>query len=121
MQPTQATINVAVPGNIPTNIGSIISWGIWGLFTVAGLIVAYNIVRGGLDWVLSAGDKEKVEKARQRITTSIIGLIILFATIALIALIENVFGVGIGITKPIYIPSFCGTGGCFGTPAPTAQ
>jgi len=114
----QATIDVTVPGNIPLNFGSIIAWGIWGLFVLAGLIVAYNIIRGALDWVQSSGDKEKVEKARQRMTSSVIGLIILFATIALIALIENVFGVGLGITKPIFIPSFCGTAGCFPTTSP---
>ena len=111
----QATITVPVPGNIPLNIGQIITWGLWALFTLSGLLVAYNILQGALGWVQSAGDKEKVDKARQRITSAIIGLIILFATLALIALIEQVFGVGLGLTKPVYIPSFCGASGCFTT------
>ncbi|MCR4330157.1 MAG: hypothetical protein NUV65_06470, partial [Candidatus Roizmanbacteria bacterium] len=37
-----------------------------------------------------------------KITTAIIGLIILFATLAIVALVENVFGVGLGITRNIY-------------------
>ncbi len=115
------TANTGIPNsNIPTDFGAILQWGIWALFVVAGIIVAYNIIQGGLQWVQSTGDKEKIDKARQRITASVIGLIILFATLAMIALIENIFGVGLGLTKPIFIPSFCSEGGvsvpCFQTP-----
>ena len=113
----QAAWSVTNTGGIPINIGQILQWGIWGLFVMAGLIVAYNIIQGALGWVQSSGDKEKVDKARQRITSAMIGLIILFATLALIALVEQVFGVGLGLTKPVYIPSFCGNTGCFKTPS----
>ena len=41
------------------------------------------IVMGAIQWITSGGDKTKVEEARNKITTAIIGLIVLAATIAL--------------------------------------
>lgn len=102
----QAQIDVNPPSFVPTNIGGIISWIIRLIFIVGGFVVLYELVMGGLSWILSSGDKEKVEKARKQITNAIIGLIILFITIAIVALLEQVFGLGMGITRPIEIPRF---------------
>ena len=109
------TMNVASPGGIPTDLGIILTWAIRMIFLFAGLIVAYNIIQGGLDWVQSGGEKDKVEKAQKKITASIIGLIILFATIAVVGLVEGVFGVGLGLVKPIKFNTLCGDGttSCF--------
>ncbi|MCR4326167.1 MAG: hypothetical protein NUV52_00740, partial [Candidatus Roizmanbacteria bacterium] len=52
-----ATLNVGSPGGIPTDLGVILSWAIRMIFLFAGLIVAYNIIQGGLDWVQSGGEK----------------------------------------------------------------
>jgi UDP-N-acetylmuramyl pentapeptide phosphotransferase/UDP-N-acetylglucosamine-1-phosphate transferase len=71
------------------------------IFVVAAVLVLYHLIMGALDWVQSAGEKEKVEKARKQITSSIIGLIILFAIIALIVVLEQIFGIGMGISAPI--------------------
>jgi len=106
------TMNVTSPGGIPTDLGTILTWAIRMIFLFAGLIVAYNIIQGGLDWVQSGGEKDKVEKAQKKITASIIGLIILFATIAVVGLVERVFGVGLGLTIGITFPSFCNGAAC---------
>ena len=102
-----ATIEVASPGGIPTDLGVVLTWVIRMLFLFAGFIVAYNIIQGGLDWVQSGGEKEKVEKAQKKITASIIGLIILFATIAIVGLVESIFGIGLGLTRSIAFTSIC--------------
>lgn len=51
------------------------------LFTYAviagALLVFYHLVMGALEWIQSAGDKEKVEKARKRMTNAAVGLVIL--------------------------------------------
>lgn len=53
------------------------------VFTIAvvvgGLFVFYHLMLGALDWINSAGDKEKLEKARKRMTSALIGLVILVA------------------------------------------
>jgi len=98
----QATVYAPAPVGVPTNLGTLLAWAIRTIFLLAGFIVGYYVLTGALDWVQSGGDKEKVETARKKITTAIIGLIILFATLAIVALVENVFGVGLGITRTIY-------------------
>ena len=98
----QASVYAPAPPGIPTDLGSLFTWVIRTIFLLACFIVGYYVLTGALDWVQSGGDKEKVETARKKITTAIIGLIILFATVAIVALVENVFGVGLGITRSIY-------------------
>src|SRR3989338_11050028 len=107
----QASVYAPAPPGIPTDLGSLLTWVIRTIFLLAGFIVGYYVLTGALDWVQSGGDKEKVETARKKITTAIIGLIILFATVAIVALVENVFGVGLGITRAITFQQITGTGG----------
>ncbi len=108
----QSSVRVANAGltGIPTDLGSLLTWAIRTIFLLAGFIVGYYVLTGALDWVQSGGDKEKVETARKKITTAVIGLIILFATIAIVALVENVFGVGLGITRAIVFNAISSTG-----------
>lgn len=51
------------------------------------------IVMGAIQWITSGGDKTKVEEARNKITTAIIGLIVLAATIALFNLVASFLGI----------------------------
>ena len=87
-------------------LGNILGWALNLLFVGAGLFVFYHLVFGALEWISSGGDKEKVEKARKRITTAVTGLVILFVTLGIIVLIENVFDFCMGLTAPIKIPKF---------------
>lgn len=102
-----ATGNVLAAGNTisinPTNsdyaglnnirVGSIISTGINALLGVAGVIAFIFLLWGGLQWILSGGDKEGTEKARKRITAALIGLAIVFSAYALIWILGTVFGI----------------------------
>jgi hypothetical protein len=76
-------------------------------FIIAGLVAIIYLLLGALSWITSGGNKENVDKARDKITAALIGIIILFAVLAVIALIENVFfpaNAGLGITKPLVFP-----------------
>ncbi len=88
------------------SIGSILGWILRLAFVGAGLIVFYQLIFGALEWIQSGGDKERVEKARKRITTAVTGLVVLFVALGIIILIEQVFAVGLGFTKSIIIPRF---------------
>lgn len=46
-------------------------------FTVGAIAFTIMIIWGGVDWILSGGDKEKVANARKRITQAIVGLVVL--------------------------------------------
>jgi hypothetical protein len=62
------------------------------LFIVAALGVVVMVVWGGLDWVLSGGDKEKVASARKKITTAFVGLAILSLSYFFISLFGGIVG-----------------------------
>jgi hypothetical protein len=66
------------------------------LFFVIGSILFFAyLVWGAIEWIISGGDKQKLESARSRITNAIIGLIILFATFAILRIIGAFFHIDI--------------------------
>lgn len=50
------------------------------------------LILGGIAWVTSGGDKQKVEDARNKITSSIIGLAVLASIFVLWTLVMSFFG-----------------------------
>ncbi len=53
------------------------------VFTIAPIIVFIMFLWGSIEWMTSGGDKTKIEKARSRITQSIIGMFVLTTVIAI--------------------------------------
>src|SRR3989339_36559 len=67
-----------------------------GLAFAIGIVVfLFMLLLGGLAWITSEGDKNKVDGARQQITHALIGLILLFSVFATVTLIETIFKVNI--------------------------
>ncbi len=85
-------------------IGGIISGAISLVLLVVALVFFFVLIMGGLKWVMSGGDQKNVEAARNQITNALIGLAIVFATFAIMKLIEIIFG--ISILGGIAIPTF---------------
>ncbi|MFA6602854.1 MAG: pilin [Candidatus Shapirobacteria bacterium] len=65
------------------------------IMLVVALVFFFMLVWGGLKWVMSQGDSKNVEAARNQITNALIGLAIVFASWAIVRLIETIFGVSI--------------------------
>ncbi len=74
------------------------------LLIVGGLIAVLYLLLGALAWITSGGNKESVSKAQEKIQAAIVGLVIMFAVLALMVVIENIFSLGLGISQPIKIP-----------------
>ncbi len=67
-----------------------------GLTFVAGTVIFFFMfLWGAIQWISSGGDKQALEGARGRITSALVGLVILFASFAIIKLIEGFFKVHI--------------------------
>ncbi len=73
-------------------------------FIIAGLVALIYFILGALAWITSGGNKESVDKAREKIQAALIGIILLFFVLALVGVLENILGIGMGITKPIVFP-----------------
>lgn len=68
----------------------------FGVLTiVGGLMFILFFVLGGLSWLTSSGDREKVEKAKKQMTNAAIGLIIVVASYSIAFVIGRVLGVEI--------------------------
>lgn len=66
------------------------------ILVVASLVFFFILVMGGINWIMSGGDKAKTEGARNQITAALVGLVIVFAAWAIAQLIGTFFG-GINI------------------------
>ena len=72
-----------------------------GVMTVAAAIwFIFQFMTGGFYWITSAGDKAKLNEARDRIQNAFIGLIVVVAGWAVLALAGQFLGYDIVINKP---------------------
>jgi uncharacterized membrane protein HdeD (DUF308 family) len=70
-------------------VGGLLSF----VLLIGVVLVFLNIIVGSIDWISSGGDKGKVEAARTKITTAIIGLIVLASSTAILSLVQRFLGI----------------------------
>jgi hypothetical protein len=77
-----------------------------GIMTIGGIIwFMIQLLTGGLNWITSAGEKAKLEEARNRLTHAMIGLIIVIAGWSILALFSQFFGFNLLIDPTAVINS----------------
>ena len=97
----QSTINLekaASKANLPgasksNGFGNFMSGLMSGIMVIAALMAFLYLIWGAVEWITSAGDKSKLESARNRITQAVVGLIVLAATTALFILLQKFLGI----------------------------
>lgn len=94
------TINIVPDSGPASNISNIKASGIVStviniLLGGAGIIAFIYLLWGGWAWIMSGGDKDALERARKRVTTSLVGLAIVFSSYALLYLIQGFFGINL--------------------------
>lgn len=80
---------------INEDLGTFVSRTFSAIILVAGLATFMYLVYGGVQWIMSGGDKTKLEEARAKITQSIVGLGIVASAWAVYLLVDYFFGIGI--------------------------
>ncbi|MCJ7805261.1 hypothetical protein MUP46_01315 [Patescibacteria group bacterium] len=82
-------------------IGDIVSLVLSNALVIAGVILLFLLVAGGIGMIAGAGsdNPEQLANGRKAITAAIIGFIIVFAAYWIIRLIESIIGVQF-ITAP---------------------
>ena len=76
-------------------LAEIINFGLSLLFAIGMLASLFFLILGGISWITSGGDKEKLEKSRKTIIFAIIGLIIILLSVIVMNLIGDFLGVRI--------------------------
>jgi len=100
---TEETLNNLNPlqqSNVSTfrdgvTIGAVLSRFLDFAFPIAGIILLLMILWGGFEMVYGATNKKSLDAGRQRITSAIVGFIILFVTLWVIQIVETLFGITI--------------------------
>jgi hypothetical protein len=97
----QQGINLRPGTGLATNVsqinaGNLVRAIILLVLVVAALVFFLMLLWGGLQYILSGGDKGKTEAARGQITAALIGLVIVFAAWAILQLMSAFLGVDLG-------------------------
>lgn len=89
---------IEAPSGVPqlntTTTLSTILGNVWiFMIVIAVLLALVYLVWGGLNWITSGGDKQKLADARKRVLYAIIGLIIALLSFFFINVIGRFFGI----------------------------
>lgn len=76
----------------PTLFNTFISSAIGLMTMIAAIWFIFTLVTGAIGIISSGGDKAKVAEARSRITTGLIGLVILISAVFIVELIGTLIG-----------------------------
>lgn len=87
---------IVIEGPIPTakkftNLASLLTNALPLIFSIAGIILLLYLLWGGFDYLVSMGDPKKAEMGKKKITSAIIGFIIIFIAFWLVQIIDYLF------------------------------
>lgn len=88
----ELTSDVKVGTGYATDFGVMFSNILNLVMLIAAILVFGFLIMGGIEWITSGGDKGKAEGARNKLTSAVIGLIIIAASWALITLVLRFLG-----------------------------
>lgn len=74
------------------SLGDILSALLPYIFVLAGLTLLLYLVWGGFQLMLSGGDPQKASAAKGKITSAIVGFVIIFVAYWLIQILQVIFG-----------------------------
>src|SRR3989339_1774951 len=87
-------MNIGGGGDPVASLGVFIGWGINIFITIAGLFMLVYLLWGAFDWISSAGEKEKLTKAQNKITNALIGIVLVFVVLVVFNLLAgNILGI----------------------------
>jgi len=88
---------LVVGGKTDFKLADIVSEIVKFLIPLGGVILLFVMIWGGYDFMMSRGNPEKMKSAQAKITTGIIGFVLLVFAYVIAKLIATIFGVGEGI------------------------
>jgi hypothetical protein len=65
------------------------------VFIIAGLLLFGYLLLGGFELLTSAGEPEKIKSAQGKLTSALIGFLVIFVSYWLIQILETIFGITI--------------------------
>ncbi len=85
----QVTVKITNPiatSDFSTLVGNVLLW----VLGVAGSLTLLMLIAGGVFYVTSTGNEQRVETAKKMITWTILGLILILASFSIIVVLDSV-------------------------------
>ncbi len=85
----QTSVKITNPiatSDFSTLVGNVLSW----VLGVAGSIALLMLIAGGVFYITSTGDEQRVETAKKMITWAILGLILTLASFSIIVVLDSI-------------------------------
>jgi hypothetical protein len=60
---------------------------------VASILFVFNFLFGGIKFMISAGNREKLDTAKRQIINAVLGIVIIFSAWAILGFVGDFFGV----------------------------
>jgi len=97
-----SNVNKAFGANNPfkyDDLGCLVANGITWALVAASLAMLGYLILGGVTWITSAGEKNKLESARDKITAALVGIVIVIASWAIFIILQFALGLPVGLTN----------------------
>jgi hypothetical protein len=76
-------------GDPVAQLAKLLGLGVRIFLIIAGLAVLIYMLWGAFDWIISSGEKERLQKAQNKITNAVIGLLLIFAVLTIFGLLTG--------------------------------
>lgn len=100
---TFAGTSLTIPAGYFPDFKTLMTWLLQVALIVSVLLVLFQLVYAGVNWITSGGDKGKTDSARSRIVAAIIGLVIVVASWAIFLFVLQLLGIAPGTVLPMFV------------------
>ena len=88
-------IKIDKPKGAIEEFSPVISGALKIVMVIAALVCFVYIIWGGMEWMMSGGEKTSVTAAKAKLTAAFLGLIVVLSAWAILKLLEYLFGIDI--------------------------
>ncbi len=82
------------PGDLKIfSLNSIVQTAVLVLFISAIIISLVYLIWGGVDYIMSEGDKQRIQAARHKFIFAIIGLVVVLLAFFIVGVVGDIFGI----------------------------
>jgi uncharacterized membrane protein len=89
------------PATSPAAFTKVMSTALGILTVIAGLFFLFRLITAAFKWIGAGGNKDSLSSAQKQITSSLIGLVIVVLSYALVGLIGSILGLNILNLTPL--------------------
>src|SRR3989344_2075610 len=79
-------------GGGAAEIAQVVSMIVGFITIVAGIFFLFQFLIGGIEWISSTGDKQKLEKAQNRLSYAFLGLVVVVGAYGFSAIVGSILG-----------------------------